>query len=475
MAGTREPRAEAGGQSIAFRVNGQPVVVSSSPLQRLSRVLREELGLTGTKVGCDAGDCGACTVLLDGDPVCACLVATGQVEGCEVTTVEGLADTSVGGRLQQAFLIHGAAQCGACTPGMLVAATSLLERNSAPRENDVVDAIGGVLCRCTGYRKIIAAILGAAVKNTGSGNAEAISPAAGAAVGKRLVRLDGKQKIDGSEIFGADETPASALAVRAIRSPYHRARFYFGDLVAFVRDHPGIEAIFTAKDVPGKNCYGVISKFADQPVFAEDEARHRGEAIAAVIGEAAMVEDLEVADFPVRWEELPPLKDIDASLATGARLIHENRPENILVRGRVVRGDVDKALDAADVVVNAEYETGFVEHAYIEPEAGFARRVGDHIEIQACTQSPYMDRSDIAAILGIAPERVRIIPTAVGGGFRATISGGRGVASRETSAHGLFANRIDCFDHEEASGAHAASRRLLQRRQTAGARLRGGL
>jgi aldehyde oxidoreductase len=427
MAGAREPRAEAGGQSIAFRVNGRDVVVSSSPLQRLSRALREELGLTGTKVGCDAGDCGACTVLLDGDPVCACLVATGQVEGCEVTTVEGLAvrtssGTSVGARLQQAFLTHGAAQCGACTPGMLVAATALLERNAAPHENEVMDAIGGVLCRCTGYRKIIAAILDAGVKDAGvkendSAGGAAILPGAGAAVGKRLVRLDGKQKVDGSEIFGADETPASALAVRAIRSPYHRARFHFGDLAAFVRDHPGIEAVFTAKDVPGKNCYGVISKFADQPVFAEDEARYRGEAIAAVVGDAAAVEALEVADFPMTWEELPSLKDIDAALAAGARLIHENRPGNILVRGRVVRGDVDKALAAADEVVEAEYETGFIEHAYIEPEAGFARRVGDQIEIQACTQSPYMDRSDIAAILGIAPERVRIIPTAVGGGF----------------------------------------------------------
>ena len=422
MAGTREPRTETHGQSIAFRVNGRAVVVSSSPLQRLSRVLREELGLTGTKVGCDAGDCGACTVLLDGDPVCACLVAAGQVEGCEVTTVEGLADTNAGGRLQRAFLTHGAAQCGACTPGMLLAATALLERNAAPQENDVMDAIGGVLCRCTGYRKIIAAIVDAAVKNagvedTGSAASTAISPEAGAAVGQRLVRLDGKQKVDGSEIFGADETPASALAVRAIRSPYHRARFHFGDLAAFVRDHPGIEAVFTAKDVPGKNCYGVISKFADQPVFAEDEARHRGEAVAAVVGDAATVEALEVTDFPVSWEELPPLKDIEAALATGARLIHESRPDNVLVRGRVSRGDVDEALDAADVVVTAEYETGFIEHAYIEPEAGFARRVGDRIEIQACTQSPYMDRSDIAAILGIAPERVRIIPTAVGGGF----------------------------------------------------------
>jgi CO/xanthine dehydrogenase Mo-binding subunit len=230
-------------------------------------------------------------------------------------------------------------------------------------------------------------------------------------------RLDGKRKIDGSEIFGADEFPAGALAVRAIRSPYHRARFRFSNLDAFVRDHPGIEAVFTAKDVPGTDCYGVIPKFADQPVFAKDEARYRGEAVAAVVGDAAVVESLEATDFPVTWEELPAIHDIDAALAAGARLIHKNRPENILVRGRVVRGDVDAALAGADVVAEAEYETGFVEHAYIEPEAGFARRVGDQIEIQACTQSPYMDRSDIAAILGIVPERVRIIPTAVGGGF----------------------------------------------------------
>jgi len=432
MATTLEPRANANTQSIAFRVNGETVAVSSSPLQRLSRLLREDLGLTGTKVGCDAGDCGACTVLLNGDPVCACLVVAGQVEGCEVTTVEGIASrthsgVSVGARLQQAFLAHGAAQCGACTPGMLVAGTALLERNSAPDENAVMDAIGGVLCRCTGYRKIIAAILDAAEKDAETKRAAvadrdatgeaAISPEAGAAVGSRVVRLDGKRKVDGTEVFGADGTPAGALAVRAIRSPYHRARFHLGDLTAFVRAHLGIEAVFTAKDVPGKNCYGVIGAYADQPVFAEHEVRHRGEAVAAVVGVPAVVEALETADLPVTWEELPPLMDIDSALAADAPLVHENRPENILVRGRVVRGDVDKALTAAEVVAECEYDTGFVEHACIEPEAGFARRVGDQIEIQACTQSPYMDRNDIAAILGIAPERVRIIPTAVGGGF----------------------------------------------------------
>ena len=295
---------------------------------------------------------------------------------------------------------------------MLVAATALLEKNPSPSDTEVADAIGGVLCRCTGYRKIITAILDA-----GSDDLAAPSPEAGAAVGARLVRLDGKRKVDGSEVFGADETPANTLALRAIRSPYHRARFRFGDFEAFKASHPGIAGIFTAKDVPGEDCYGVIPPLADQPVFAHVEARHRGEAVAAVVGEPSTMEALDLSQFPVTWEELPPLMTIDAALDPAAPRIHSHRPDNVLVCGRVVSGDVEKAFAEADVIVEDEYETGFVEHAYIEPEAGFARRVGDQIEVQACTQSPYMDRADIAKILGIPPEAVRIIPTAVGGGF----------------------------------------------------------
>jgi CO/xanthine dehydrogenase Mo-binding subunit len=295
---------------------------------------------------------------------------------------------------------------------MLVAATALLERNSSPSETEVADAIGGVLCRCTGYRKIISAILEA-----GSETSLPSSPAAGAAVGSRLVRLDGKKKVEGTEIFGADEVPTGSLGVRVVRCPHHRARFELGDVDSFVETHSGVAAVLSAKDVPGIDCYGVIPRFADQPVFAHREARFRGEAAAAIVGETDTLEALNLAEFPIRWEELPPIRTIDEGLAADAEQIHAHRGGNILVRGRVARGDVEKAIAEADVVVEGEYETGFVEHAYIEPEAGFARRLGDQIEIQACTQSPYMDRSDIAKILGIAQELVRIIPTAVGGGF----------------------------------------------------------
>ncbi len=397
---------------VRFTLNGRTVEARSRHAARLTRVLREEFGLTGTKVGCDAGDCGACTVLVEGDPICACLTALGQVEGARVDTIEGLGPASaVTRRLQESFLAHGAAQCGICTPGMLVAATHLLERRERPSEQEAMDAIGGVLCRCTGYRKIVTAIRAAAEV------APEEVPEVGAAVGARIRRLDGRRKVDGSDIFGADEVPVGCLLLKAVRSPFHRARFRFGDLEAFRAAHPGILAILTARDVPGVNCYGVIPAFADQPVFALEEARFRGEAVAALVGEDAVLEALDLSGFPVEWEELPALFGIDAALAEGAPLIHDNRPENVLTRGRVRRGDVEAGLAEADLVVESLFETGFVEHAYIEPEAGFARRVGDRIEVQVSTQAPYSHREDIARILGIPEGAVRIIPTAVGGGF----------------------------------------------------------
>ncbi|MGQ0485739.1 MAG: molybdopterin-dependent oxidoreductase [Hyphomicrobiales bacterium] len=406
-----------GASRISFRLNGEEVSASAGPATRLSKLLREELGLRGTKVGCDAGDCGACTVLLDNEPVCACLVAAAQVEGRGIVTIEGLSSRSaLARRLQASFLRHGAAQCGICTPGMLISAITLLEQNAAPSEPQVLDAIGGVLCRCTGYRKIVAAIMDAHREATPQR-----LPDAGHAVGARIERLDGIDKIDGSEIFGADEWPADSLLLRVVRSPHHRAGFSFGDLDAYLKQNPGIARVFTANDIPGENRFGVIRPLADQPVFAETEARFRGEAVAAVVGDAKAVEALDLAEFPVTWQVLPPCLTMAEALAEGADLVHAKRAGNILVRGRVVKGYVEAALAAAHAVVESEFETGFVEHAYIEPEAGFARRDGDRLIIQACTQSPYLDRDDTAKILGIAPESVRIVPSAVGGGFGAKL------------------------------------------------------
>ena len=399
--------------AISFLLNGRAVDTHAEPSRRLTQVLRDDLGLTGTKVGCDAGDCGACTVLIDGELACACLVAVAQVKDAQVLTIEGLRATKSGRALQQAFLARGAAQCGICTPGMLVSAARLLDGNGTPDEAAIADGLGGVLCRCTGYRKIIHAVVDAAAGRNGY----RFEPAAGRAVGAHVTRLDGEQKISGLESYGADNIPGDALLVRVVRSPHHHGTFVLGDLESYGISHPGIVRVLTYRDVPGRNLFGVIAAFADQPVFAVNETFHRGEAVAAVVGEREAIEALDLSAFPVHWTELPPVLTMDEALSPAAALLHANRPGNMLVEGRVMRGDVEFALASAACTVKAEFETGFVEHAYVEPEAGWARRVGDRMEVTVSTQSPYLDRDSTAAILGIAPESVRIIPSACGGGF----------------------------------------------------------
>ena len=293
----------------------------------------------------------------------------------------------------------------------------LLRRETRPGEQAIQNALAGVLCRCTGYRAILDAVRDVRHFST----RHATESPVGAAVGRRVPRLDGVRKLSGAEIFGADEWPAEALTARAVRSPHAHASFVLGDVEAFQRAHPGIVAVFTAKDVPGANCYGVIAPFADQPVLAEKVVRFRGEAVALAVGDSETMRDLDLAAFPVTWSPRPALTTLEEALEEGAERIHPRRAHNILTTGRVARGDVAAGLAEADIVVEGVFETGFVEHAYIEPEAGFARRVGDRIEIQACTQAPYMDRDDVAKILGISSEQVRIIPTAVGGGFGAKL------------------------------------------------------
>ncbi len=398
--------------SVSLEVNGKSIVTEVSPLQRLSSVLRDELGLTGTKVGCDAGDCGACSVMVDGAVVCACLVPAAGLSGRKVRTVEGLSNGSLSA-LQESFLRHGAAQCGICTPGVLVSAAALLEQNPTPSETEVQDALGGVLCRCTGYRKIIEAVMNA----NRSVGVDASMVEQGHAVGASPIRLDGERKVNGTEIFGADERPADALSVAVVRSPHWHADFVIGETEAFIAAHQGIVAVFTAADIPGENRFGVIPPFADQPALAEGRARFRGEAVALIAGERDAIEALDMDAFPIRWQELPHALTPDEARREGFADLHEGRTGNELTRGFVECGDPEGALSKAFVSVSGEVETSYVEHAYIEPEAGYAMMDGDMLVIKACTQAPYMDRDDTAKVLGLPPEKVRIVPLATGGGF----------------------------------------------------------
>jgi CO/xanthine dehydrogenase Mo-binding subunit/aerobic-type carbon monoxide dehydrogenase small subunit (CoxS/CutS family) len=401
---------------LPLRVNGRAIEVSSDPSERLADVLRDELGLTGTKIGCHAGDCGACTVLLDDDQVCACIVPLGQCRGRAVTTVEGLAgEGGALSRLQRAFVAHGAAQCGICTPGMLMSAESLLRRNAGPTEAEVLDALGGVLCRCTGYRKIVEAVL-----SLGGGAAAVCdAPASGMAVGARLARLDAPAKVRGDERFGADQSPEGALAMRVIRSPHAHAAFRLGDLAAFKARWPGVVDVLSAADVP-HNAFAIFAALRDQPVLADGHVRFAGEAVLALVGDASVLWTIPEAELPVAYDVRPAFGDVAEALqaARDGVVLHAAYPDNVLCRGRVVRGDVEGALEGA-LVAEAGFETAYVEHAYIEPEAGYAEWLEGEgrVRVYACTQTPYMDRDEVAHVLGVAPERVHIVPSAIGGGF----------------------------------------------------------
>ena len=387
---------------IRFTLNGVSVAVEAPPTERLSQLLRERLGKVGTKVGCDAGDCGACTVLLDGRAVCACLTPAARVEGRAVTTIEGKTPELT--RLRASFHAHGAAQCGICTPGMLLMAAELLTWNARPTEAEVEQALGGVLCRCTGYRSIIAAVAAA-------GQRQVREPPTEGAVGTAIARLDGVAKFAGDS-FGADEWPEGALVVKAVRSPHPHAAFRIGDLTTF-RDRAGVAAVFTAADIPGRNAFSVIPPFADQPAIATSPARFRGECVALVAFEPEAEPDL--SGFPISWTPLPTLST--PAEAEAGDLLHPNRPGNLLIEGRVVKGDAAAALAGSAHVVEGAMTTVFVEHAYIEPEAGSAWMEGETLVVRACTQAPGMDRDDTAAVLGLPLDWVRIIPSATGGGF----------------------------------------------------------
>ncbi|MBR8233215.1 molybdopterin-dependent oxidoreductase [Burkholderia sp. AU42008] len=399
-----------------FDFNGTRRRLPADRSQRLVDHLRADLRQFGTKEGCRQGDCGSCTVIVDGDARYACLIPVGQIAGRRVVTVEGLAGgTRCGGRLQQAFLAHQAVQCGFCTPGMLTAAAAAIDAGEVSDRAGARAAIDGVLCRCTGYQKIVDA-----VTEVGCGaiaRCRTPAPSDGPSVGVPLTRLDGPEKVDGSQRFGADDYPADSLFVRAVRCPHHRARFAFGDLAAFVDAHPGVHRVLTHADVPGMNLHGVATPYADQPVLPDTETRHHLEAVALVVGERASIAALDLDRFPVQWTPLTPVLAIADAVLDDSPQLHADRPGNVLIEGVVRRGDPERAIQDARHVVSATFQSSFVEHAYLEPEAGWARRVGNVIEIHSSTQAPHPHRADLARILGVAPEQVRVVATAVGGGF----------------------------------------------------------
>jgi aldehyde oxidoreductase len=405
------------GDPITLTLNGQKRVASVDPGTSLLEVLRDVFGLTGTKQGCGSGGCGACTVLLDGRPVNSCLVLAVEADGHSVRTIEGLEGPGIN-PVQRAFLRHGAVQCGFCSPGAIMCAMGLLAENPSPSEADVRAALAGNLCRCTGYSKIIEAVLDAsrewqAYKGGVLMLIEDAAPPSDGLVGARVGRLDGEAKVTGQAKYAADISLPGMLHARAVRSPHAHALIR-GINCSSALAMPGVTAVLTADDLDGKNLFG-SRDVMDQPVLATGKVRFLGEAVALVVAGTPRQAEQASAKVEVSYESLPGVFGPDEALAEGAPAIHEGG--NLCYEGWVRRGDFDRACSEAHLVVSNTYSTPMVDHAFLEPHAAVAAPVPEGVTVWVTTKTIHPVQADIARILGLPKENVRVISATVGGSF----------------------------------------------------------
>ncbi len=386
---------------IRLTVDGIAREAEVRPTASLLELLRERLGVVAAKNACRQGECGSCSVLLDGELVDACLVPAVQAEGCEVRTV-ATAGNGAAAALREAFVAAGGVQCGFCTPGMLVTAADLLERNPSPTDDEIREALTGNLCRCTGYAKIVEAVRLAA-----SGGAETH----GTGVGASARRIDGPAKATGTFLYGSDLHAEGMLFGATVRSPHASARIRSIDASA-ARRCDGVACVLTAADVPGKQTYGL--EFADQPVFAHDVVRYAGEPVAVVAAATREQARRAAALVEVEYEPLPAVTDMQAALEPDAPQVHEFG--NVLRHVHIVHGDPARAL--ADVWVEGYYATAMQDQAALGPEAGLAIPAADGgVDLHVTTQWLHVDRQQIAPCLGLPEEKVRVSLAGVGGAF----------------------------------------------------------
>lgn len=405
--------------NICFDVNRQEIKAKVDPERSLLDFLREELGLTGTKDGCSEGTCGSCTVIVDGTARRACTLKMKRMDGCSVETIEGLCEspaTQPLHPLQYTMVREGGIQCGFCTPGMVMAGKALLDKNPDPTEDEIKKALKPNLCRCTGYRPIIAAVQ-AAGRLLGSGvtalPAEELYPSEDRVVGQGVARVDAVDKVTGRTQYSADLNIEGMLHAHVLRAAYPHAHLINIDTTA-AEQAPGVAAVLTSKDVPGRNRFGVIRK--DQPVFAEDKVRYLGEVVAAVYAESAAEAEAAIALIRVQYEPLPVIENPQQAFAEGAVAIHAQGNETCHIP--IYKGDIEQGFAEADIIIEGEYFTPAIEHAYLEPEAGLAEPGEDgSVVVYVGSQSSIHDQEDIAAALDLPMEQVRVIHMPMGGGF----------------------------------------------------------
>ncbi|MCA1961534.1 MAG: molybdopterin-dependent oxidoreductase [Desulfomonile sp.] len=400
---------------VRLFVNGESVTATVPGNMTLLRFLRDHLRLTGAKCGCGTGECGTCTVLVNGVARKSCLLRMDRLRGAKVETIEGLSANGLH-PLQTAFILKGAIQCGFCTPGLIMAAKALLDRNPSPSREEVLLALSGNFCRCTGYFAVIEAVEEASKVLSGRDSAEVHPPmeAGPDIIGASILDKSDVLKATGRLIFAGDLYFDGMCYGAALLSDAPHAVIRNMD-TSEAEAMPGVIRVLTAKDIPGINKFGLIH--ADQPVFAEDKVRFVGDALALVIADTEENARKALRAIRVDLAELPVVASPDEALKTpDLPPVHESG--HILKRVIHSKGDIAEGFRQAAVIVEKEYETPFLEHAYLEPEAGVARVTEEGgVEIWCSTQAPFLMRGQIAQCLNLPEEKVRVRGLPVGGAF----------------------------------------------------------
>ncbi len=356
-------------KKINLSVNGVPHTIEAEDddSRVLLDLLREDLGLTGTKQSCDRkGQCGACTVLVNKKAVRSCLTKVRNLDGAEVVTIEGLGTPDKPHPIQEAFILAGAVQCGFCTPGMIMATKALLDANSQPDRQLIKKTLQRNLCRCTGYQKIIRAVELAADLLNGKTTVDAVRPDPSAGlIGVSHPRPNGLLLACGKAQFTADIPIDGVLELAAVRSPHPHALIKSIDTSA-VNNMPGVVGVMLAKDIQGTNRLQ-----EEQPLLCDTKVHVLGDAVALVVAETRDQARAAAAAVVVEYEPLPVVATTEEALAEGSIQIHDVVP-NLCYTHPQIKGDAASALSASDEVVEAEFSTQLIHQAPLEPEAGLA-------------------------------------------------------------------------------------------------------
>ena len=398
---------------LNFNLNGADTTFTGDPTTSLLTYLREEAGLTSVKDGCaPQAACGCCAVELDGKVVLACVISMKKVAGCKVRTIEG-ADPHTMNTLADAFAICGGAQCGFCIPGIVTRAANLLQANPDPTEADIRTALNQHLCRCTGYTKIIQSIRRAG-ESLRTGNPIEPAEEQTGAVGSRLVKHEVRPLILGKRPFVADMSLDNQLHGALRLSDHPRAIVKHIDTTK-AQSIPGVERIFLEADVPGQRSVGLIVPDWPLLVAQGETTRYIGDVIACVAATTKQAARAAADAIEIEYEVLEPVSDMFDALKPDAPKIHESG--NILSVSTANKGDINAAFASCAHIVENEYTTQRIEHAFMETEACLATPTDHGVKLWSQSQGVYEDRRQVALLLGLDEENVEIELVPNGGGF----------------------------------------------------------